>query len=195
MYKKLSFQQNNSNDWLEWRKTVITATDTSIIMNCNRYTSREMLWLMKLNLAPEAKSSKAMNLGTINEPIARNKFIEVTGIQIEPVVIVSSKHQFMGASLDGLSLCGTISVEIKCSKKIFTETSNDIIDDCYKWQMTHQMIVTGHKEMYFIAYLKDEIIVKLFKRNEKAIEELLINAKLFYDCLINFEIPEDKLFT
>jgi putative phage-type endonuclease len=191
MFTVLELEQS-SIPWLKFRKSIISGTDASVIMNANRYTSPNMLWRRKLDLAPEVKPSKAMILGNINEPIARNKFIEVTGIQIEPAVIISTVYPFLGASLDGLSPCGTISVEIKCSERLFNDAMNGVIDECYQYQMLHQMAVSSHNEMYYVAFYKGEICVKIFKRDQEKIDELIIQEKIFYDCLKNFTLPEQE---
>lgn len=192
MFTVLGLEQG-SMQWLKFRKSIITATDASVIANANRYTSPNMLFRRKLGIAPEQKATKAMNLGTINEPIARAKFIEVTGIQIEPAVIVSTKYPIMGASLDGLSPCGTISAEIKCSERIYNEAKNDIIDECYQYQMLHQLAVSNHNEMYFVAYFKGEICVKIFKRDQEKIDQLIIEEEKFYNSLKNFTLPEEEI--
>lgn len=191
MYKVVFIEQG-SHEWLAWRRSVITATDASVIMNANYYTSKEMLWRRKLNIAPEQKCSRSMNLGIILEPKARQKFTEHTGIHLESSVVINIDRPWQASSLDGLSIDGTISAEIKCSEKIYINTVNGIIDESHQWQMLHQMSTTGHDWMYYIAYWKDLISVKIYRRNQKLIDLLNEEEIIFYNCLQNFSLPNSK---
>ena len=62
--------EQGSNEWLSWRRTVITATDCSCIMGNNPWTTEYKCWQRKLELIPEQTSNYAMERGKRLEPVS-----------------------------------------------------------------------------------------------------------------------------
>src|ERR1700743_3251665 len=106
--------EQGSQEWLSWRKTVITATDCSSIMGNNPWTTAYKCWQRKVGLIEENKSNEAMERGKRLEPEARSQFTQQYGIDMTPVVVESTEYDFLGASLDGISIMGNYLLEIKC---------------------------------------------------------------------------------
>ena len=145
--------EQGSQEWLSWRKTVITATDASIIMGNNPWTTPYKCWQRKLGLIEEQKSNEAMERGKRLEPDARAQFIEKYGIDMTPVVVESSEFEFLGASLDGISKLGNHILEIKCGgEKLHNMATHGIIPDYYMDQMQHQLLVTRAEKCFYYSY-------------------------------------------
>src|SRR5690606_25562895 len=119
-----------------------TATDASVIMGNNPWTTPYKCWQRKLGLIEEQKSNEAMERGKRLEPEARALFIETHGINMKPEVVESTKYDFLGASLDGLSDCGQFICEIKCGgANLHNQALHGIIPKYYEDQIQHQLLV------------------------------------------------------
>lgn len=179
--------QQGTKEWLDLRRTKVTATDSSIILGLSPYCSPHLLWKRKLGLEPDQEVNRAMEIGSALEPEARGAFIQETGIFVEPKVIIK---EFQMASMDGVSPCGKYAVEIKCSSKILNNLKNDVLDTCHNAQMQHQMSVLDIGSMYFFAYWDGEFEIDEVYRDDAFIEKMLEKEKAFFLSLQNFEAPE-----
>lgn len=145
--------EQGSQEWLSWRKTVITATDCSCILGNNPWTTAYKCWQRKLGYIQEQASNAAMERGKALEPAARAQFIERYGPHMTPVVVESSEFDFLGASLDGISEDGQALLEIKCGgAKLHQMAFNQEIPQYYLDQIQHQLLVTGAKRCFYYSY-------------------------------------------
>jgi len=142
-----------SQSWLQWRKTIISATDSGSILNVNPYCDAMELRLRKLGYIPEKEITPAMLRGIEMEPLARDFFHRNNlDLHFTPAVIESSEYSFLGASLDGITVDNKSIIEIKCGEKSFEEASNNIIPNFYMSQMQHALIVTRSEICYYFAF-------------------------------------------
>ena len=129
-----------SQEWLDWRKTRITATDASVIMGVNPFKNVSTLWKEKLDIVAAPTANERMLRGQELEPVARQLFIEETGIDVEPLVVESDEFYWMGASLDGINDTRKIIIEIKCpSSDTHLLAVDGSIRPYYMVQMQHQL--------------------------------------------------------
>lgn len=179
-----------SKEWLSWRKTVITATECSVIMGSNPWDTPYVCWGRKLGIIPEKQSNEAMERGKKLEPEARKQFIDRYGINMTPVVVESSEYNFMGASLDGISDDGIDLLEIKCGgEKLHQAASQGIIPEYYLHQMQHQLLVTGARKCFYYSYDgKNGICIEVFP-DPLFIESFLPKAREFWRCVAFNEPP------
>ena len=187
--KEIKLDQG-SQEWLSWRKTVITATDASVIMGNNPWTTPYACWQRKLGLVEEKQSNEAMERGKKLEPSARAQFIQDFGIAMVPMVVESTEFDFLGASLDGISELGNILLEIKCGgSKLHAMAAKGEIPEYYKDQMQHQLIVTGAERCYYYSYDgTDGICIEVFP--DPAFKESFIpKARDFWRCVALGEAP------
>lgn len=175
-----------SKEWLEARKSFVTATDASIIMGINPWKTPYKLWRQKMDLDPPEEENEAMRRGSELEPLAREWFIKETGIHCEPKVVFK---EFMMASLDGLSNDQKCVVEIKCGSKSFAKAEQGLIDDYYICQMMNQMYCANVDQSLFVAFNGDRGIVIPVKIDQNYISEMIPKLKEFYQCLISFTPP------
>lgn len=150
--KRVNVEQG-SQEWLSWRRTVITATDASAILGNNPWNSPYSCWQRKLGLLEEKPASEAMERGKKLEPEARARFIDAYGMRVEPAVVESSEFDFLGASLDGISEQGDTLLEIKCGgAKLHGMAARGEIPQYYQDQMQHQLLVTGAGKCCYYSY-------------------------------------------
>jgi putative phage-type endonuclease len=187
--------EQGTPEWLNWRKTVITATDASCIMGNNPWTTPYKCWQRKLGLVEEQKSNDAMERGKRLEPEARAQFIERYDLIMEPQVVESSEYEFLGASLDGITFSGTKILEIKCGgAKLHDMAARGEIPDYYMDQMQHQLLVTGAEMCYYYSYDgKDGICIEV-KPDPEFKAKFLPKARAFWKGVAFFEAPplQDK---
>jgi len=182
--------EQGSQEWLSWRKTVITATDASIIMGNNPWETTYRCWQRKLGLIEEKKSNEAMERGKRLEPEARARFIELHGIDMMPAVVESTQIDFLGASLDGMSKDGSTLLEIKCGgDKLHAMASRGEIPEYYKDQMQHQLLVTGAEKCFYYSYDgKNGIYLEVFPDPEYRVK-FMPKARDFWRCVAFCEPP------
>jgi putative phage-type endonuclease len=183
--------EQGSQEWLSWRKTVITATDASIIMGNNPWHTPYTCWQRKLGLIEEKKINDAMARGKRLEPEARTQFIERYGIDMKPMVVESSEYEFLGASLDGISHLGRSLLEIKCGgSKLHAMAAKGEIPAYYQDQMQHQLFVTGASLCFYYSYDgEDGICIEVFPDPEYK-KKFMPKAREFWRCIALFDPPE-----
>ena len=187
--KRIHLEQG-SQEWLSWRKTVITATDASIIMGSNPWDTPYKCWQRKLGLIEEKASNEAMERGKMLEPQARVHFIEKHSIDMTPAVVESTEFDFLGASLDGISDGGKLLLEIKCGgAKLHDMASRGEIPEYYRDQMQHQLLVTGANKCFYYSYNgTDGICIEVFPDPEYR-AKFMPKAREFWKCVALNEAP------
>lgn len=191
-----------SEKWLQWRKTRLTATSASILMDMNPFKTINDLWEEMLGITPPKPANEKMKRGNALEPIARDLLIKETGIDFKPICCEHDQDWWMAASLDGISPDHEIVCEIKCPKmQTHLETVADQkIPEFYFAQCQHQLFVTGAQKVLYTSYHPDCIdndflcIVEVLP-DPGFIEELRKRAKDFYEnCLCQMSPPASYWF-
>ena len=182
--------EQGSQEWLSWRKTVITATDCSCILGNNPWTTAYKCWQRKLGLIEEQASSAAMERGKALEPEARAQFIERYGLNMIPVVVESAEFDFLGASLDGISDDGRALLEIKCGgTKLHQMALNQEIPQYYLDQIQHQLLVTGAERCFYYSYDGTNGICIEVLPNPEFKATFMPKAREFWKCVAFNEPP------
>ncbi len=183
-----------SKEWLEFRRSHIGGSDAGIIMGVNPWTTPYQLWEQKV-IGKEVPENEAMSRGKRLEPIARDLYIEMTGIYVKPAVCI---HVFdlpwMMASLDGISICDDLvvtGIEIKCAGITDHELAKlGYIPEKYVPQCQHILEVCGLDEMdYFSFDGKEGVIVKV-KRDQSYIDEMVKKEYEFWQRIQNLDPPD-----
>jgi putative phage-type endonuclease len=180
-----------SQEWHEFRKNHIGASDAPIIMGASPWGTKYSLWLEKLDLATPRPSSPAMKRGIDLEDLARKEFKDVMGVDVFPKVLTHAVYPWMSASMDGISKCGNVAVEIKCpGSKDHSLAMEGIIPDKYFPQLQHQLAVCGLDMIYYLSFDGEEGIILKIHRDMDYINNLIELEKAFYDCVVNLIPPE-----
>lgn len=187
--KEVKLEQG-SPEWLSWRKTVITATDCPAILGSSPWSTAYKCWQRKLGLVEEQKTNDAMERGKRLEPEARVQFTQKFGIDMTPMVVESTEFDFLGASLDGISIMGNYILEIKCGgQKLHNMASHGIIPDYYLDQMQHQLLVTRAEKCFYYSYDgKDGICIEVLP-DPAFIDRFMPKARTFWKSVAFFEAP------
>jgi len=181
----------NSDEWLEWRKGKIGASDAPIIMGVSPWQTPYDLWCQKLSLTKPRQINSAMQRGHDLEDKARALYEYKTGYFVLPQVREHFNIEYMIASLDGITIDGQHAVEIKCAGK---EDHNKAIcgevPEKYYPQLQHQIEVCNLQEIdYFSFDGQDGVIVKV-PRNSVYITNLKYKQREFWNNMQNLIPPQ-----
>jgi len=184
---KIDLEQG-SQEWLDFRKTKIGASDSASILGIG-FKSPYALWQEKLGLS-ETIVNAAMRRGTENEPLAIAAFAMEEGVIVKPAVYIHPKHEWMAASLDGISSDLKVAVEVKCPGRIDHEiASNKKVPPKYVPQLQHQMEVMGLDEMFYLSYQTESTYCFKVYRDQKFIDKMIEKEYEFYECVQNLVAP------
>ena len=176
--------EQNTEEWLEFRKTKIGSSDAAIIMGASPWKNSQQLWEEKMGLRKSSYENTAMQRGKQLEAEARKAFELETGFVVWPNVLIHPEHEFIIASLDGITMDVQVAVEIKCpGEKTHQMALNEEIPKHYQIQMQHQLAVTGLKEMFYYSYDGQSGMILKVQRDDALIETLLEKEQEFFRCM------------
>lgn len=194
--KKLTYTpiilEQRSDEWLEWRKGGIGASESSILMGSLPFAFEDVLDLYKKKVGLPIEDfimTEAIQQGIDLEDEALEKFCAVVDKKLEPKCFTHPEHSFLRASMDGVDDELETGVEIKCpsSTKFYAAKKGKVLDYYYT-QVQHQMACTGLEEIYYWVYRQKEggVLIKV-PRNDEYIEELVRRAGIFWQAVLNEE--------
>ncbi len=161
--------EQDTNAWLDWRMSGITATDASIIMGDNPYESVETLFLVKAGLQKaEFKMNEAIQRGKDLEPIVREKVNHHFQEDFQPACVQNLEHDFVLASLDGISNDFRCVLEIKCPSFYASHIRNwrkidngeqefVAMPEYYYSQIQYQLLATSADYCLFVSYFEGDL--------------------------------------
>lgn len=147
--------QQNSDEWLEWRRKGIGASDLPIIMEAVDWKTPYQLFEEKLGIADHSSGNDFIQKkGHALEPIARDRYKILTGRHIGPQVFEHLTDTWKRASLDGWNEVEKGVVEIKFTgKEMHSLTAlQSIIPPQYLPQVYWQTHVTNAKWLDYASY-------------------------------------------
>lgn len=174
-----------SQEWLNWRKGVIGASDAPTIMGENPWERDAHLLKEKLGLVAPFAGNAATREGQRLEPVARNLVSQKYGVDLRPVVIQDGEIPYIAASLDGLTAENNCIFEIKCGEKAYLYSKmRRAIPPYYRAQLQHMMMVSGHAELIYAVYRPSQpLLTYEVKRDESYISRLRRAETAFMDRL------------
>jgi putative phage-type endonuclease len=179
-----------TQEWLEFRKDKIGASDAVTIMGVSPWSTPANLWEEKLGLRNSPAMNSGMKRGHDLEEEARIQYQSMTGYLMTTDVKVHPKISYMIASLDGIDIDGKMIVEIKCpNKEDHALAKKGKIPDKYYPQVQHQMEVTGLDGMHYFSFDGSDGVLVEVERDQAYIKEMIIKEREFYRCLKDFECP------
>lgn len=171
-------EQQNTESWLEARRSIIGGSDVAGIMDISPFTTPHKIWLSKIGVEEEKDNTFILEKGHRLEDVARAKLELRLGIDLPPIVARHSEEPWMKVSLDGASLQEKVQVEIKYQgEKDFTALKDEEkIPPYYMVQVQYQLMVTGFEFSYYCAINDEKEIcfVKVFP--DKDLMEKIFNA-------------------
>ena len=171
--------------WLAWRREGIGASDAPAIMGENPWKTPNQLLAEKLGLS-KASDSPAMKRGSDLEPEARRQYEKTFGVSVKPGCLESIKHDWLRASVDGLSHDLKIVVEIKCGESVYRQTASKRAPPKYYYgQLQHILAVTGHGSIDFWCYLPSRPAVHVcVPRDQSYIDRLVETEQVFWQRVL-----------
>jgi putative phage-type endonuclease len=173
--------KQNTEEWEQFRKGKIGASDAPIITGVSPWKTPYQLWLEKTGQSTNTQN-QAMKRGHTVEETARQAFEKSMGLVVFPRVVQSLEYDWMIASLDGIDLNGKILVEIKCAgKEDHTEAKQGKIPLKYYPQLQHQLATTGLEMGYYYSFDGAEGVVLEITRDSKYIKDLIEAEQQFVE--------------
>jgi len=181
--KRIDLKQG-TEEWLDFRKNKIGASDAPVIMGVSPFLSPLGLWEIKKEIRQPLESNFQMKRGLKMEPEARAAYMAISGNLVGPAMVMHDEYDWMIASLDGLSFDGSVMVEIKCpGAKDHQLAVDGHIPKKYYAQLQHQMAVTGLDSVDYFSYTPTDYQLIRVDRDDEYIEKLLEMEKSFHDLL------------
>lgn len=183
--------QQNTPEWLEFRKNYLGASDAPIIMGISPWRTRYQLWKDKIGIGEPQPMSNAMQRGVDMEESARDWFVYTTGIKICPEVVLHPEIPYLMASIDGISSDLQTIVEIKCpGRQDHSIAKNGTVPAKYYPQLQHQIEVCGVKKAYYLSYDGKDGVLLVVERDDTYIEDMLEQHADFWECVNSFKAPD-----
>jgi putative phage-type endonuclease len=147
-------------EWHEHRAKYRNASETPAVVGVSPWLTAYGLWLQRTGRATQ-EITPAMQHGAGLEGAAREAYERLTGHVMEPLVLVDGDYS---ASLDGITLDGGLILEIKCpvrgrASMLWHGAQAKEVPEHYRWQMQHQLMVSGAKRAHFYVFDGREGIV------------------------------------
>lgn len=177
-------------EWLEWRRSMICASDMPVILGFTKFSNIRLLYLDKKNKM-RGMDSSAMRRGREREPDAREMFEAIVGAPCTSPVIASKQTPWGGASIDAINIELGIGAEIKCptDAEIHKLAVSGVVPFHYMPQVQWQMYCTGYSSWEYVSYcpecLENPYVQFVVKRDERMIDEMLEKGKWFKNCVDN----------
>lgn len=131
--------------WLAARRAGIGGSDVSTVVGLNRWSSRYELWLDKTGRLPLVdEQSEAAEMGTLLEPVVRDRFARVHHLAVHPVgTLRSVRWPWMLTNPDGLCSDNNGYEGKTCSVWMAHEWDRGQTADHAELQAQWSMAVTG----------------------------------------------------
>ncbi len=174
-----------SQAWLDYRKTGIGASETSIVLGISPHKTRYQMWCDKMS-ETESKKNWSMQRGNDLEPQARHYAELHFDTILEPKMI---EHEFLSwkfATLDGLDVFGDILIEIKwANKEVHEMARKGTVVPYYYAQCQSQLECAGMERMFFMSCYQEkdnepEYIFVEVKKDLVFIANMLVEERKFY---------------
>ena len=142
-----------SPEWLAYRRTMRNASESAAVLGLSPWQTPYQLWLAKTGRV-EVKATAAMLHSTALEPAARLGYEVHTGQVMQPLVLRDGVYS---ASLDGMTLDGTLVLEVKCPfhgqlSELWQQAASGEVPLHYQCQIQHQLMVSGGELAHFWVF-------------------------------------------
>lgn len=190
-----------TDEWKDWRRKGVTATDSCVLLGCNPYKSPLQLWEEKTGKSapPDLSGVSAVRFGCENEERVRAMWEKSHGAEARPVCGEYDANPAIRASFDGLTEEGC-PVEIKCPVPDGA-TLRDVKERgraaaafaLYYVQVQHQLLVSGADKGRLVFLDGDSLIEFEIERDEAMIAKIIEKSEAFLRCLEE-DVPPDGNF-
>ena len=177
------YAEQRSQEWLDQREQMITASDVASAIGENRYESVDS-FVKKKVLRTKWAGNAATAHGTALEPMVRDMYDEKTGRKSHEIGLVQHReYPWLGASPDGVTEDGLL-IEIKCP---LTRKIEKKVPSYYLPQVQLQLEITDLEECDFIQYKPgppEEYVVIRVKRDREWFAKNLPAMRIAWDRIV-----------
>lgn len=145
--------------WHEKRSMGIGGSDIGVVMGDSPYKTRYQLWLEKTKKvqAEDISGKFHVQRGVMNEPVARAKYEEMSGLKFEPKSWSVAGREYLRCNDDGWNEEYKAMLEIKCmGLRPHEEAAAGVVPPHYFQQLQYNMGVAGANIGYFISYRPED---------------------------------------
>lgn len=175
--------EQRTQEWHNFRKGKLGSSAAAVVMEVSPWDTPLSLW-ESMQKGTEKKSTPAMQRGIDEEPIALQWFCGYMGRRFSPCVLQSINYPKIIASLDGFDFNSGEGVEIKVpGMEDHLSAIEGIVPEKYKWQIQHQMFVSGAERWFYFSWWCASGVTIEVKRDNQAIERLVEAECGFLDKL------------
>ena len=140
-------------EWHAHRAKSRNASETPVVLGVSPWQTPYELWQVRSG-RNTAKVTPPMRRGTELEPAARRAYEALTGHVMEPLVLAEGEYS---ASLDGITLDGSLILEVKCPVKgqdsdLWKAVAAGTLPEHYTWQVQHQLMVSGARLAHVFVF-------------------------------------------
>lgn len=183
--------EQNSPEWVKWRDGGIGSSEAPTILMENPYESPFALWRRKTGRAGSKTETAAMKHGKDTEAAARDAYCAETGEFMPPACGIHDEHDWMLASMDGMSSDGTLIVEIKCPTELANHLSarEGQVPDHYFSQVQHQLAVSGAEMCHFWSFFGGKGALVEVRPAGQVIKEMIEAEREFWRWVMEDKFP------
>lgn len=182
--------EQRSIQWHDCRRNHIGASETASVMGIG-YNSPYQVWLEKIGMSQPKKMNEAMERGVRLECQARDKYNQITGFDMIPIVGEDEEFPFMMASFDGMTCDKKNIVEIKVpGDKNHRMALEGQVPTHYYPQLQKQIYVAGLEKVDYFSYSEESSIVIPIERDNVFIASMIQQEVKFWGLVQSFEPPE-----
>jgi putative phage-type endonuclease len=183
-----------SDAWHQLRQQRFTASEAAAVFGDHKYMTRnDLLKQKKTGITPEVSEhqQRIFDNGHKFEAAARSIAEKITGEELYPCTCEDDTGTYL-ASMDGLDMLATFGWEHKTMNESLRTATAETLDEHYKWQMDHQMMVTGCERILFMASTgtEDDCVSFWYERDEDRIQRLIAGWEQFKADLEAYEHKE-----
>lgn len=184
------------SDWLAWRMKGIGGSDAPAVMGASPWCDPQKLWELKTGRRAPDPQTFPMRRGRNLEPVARELYEQMSGIEMPADTATHSQYDFLRASLDGINKNSGIVLEIKCpGKKDHAVALQGNIPEKYIWQLVHILMVTDLDTIDYFSYHPDapkKGVIISFDRDRHLERMLLPKEMQFWENVVKDVSPSTK---
>jgi putative phage-type endonuclease len=183
-----------TKEWLELRNDYIGASDAPVIMGVSPWKTPFMLWEEKLGVSSGQQQNSAMAYGKSMEAPALLEYSKISGVQLsedeKDLIVFHAEYDFMMCSLDGISACKTIAVEIKnVNAEDHALAKSGTVPEKYYPQLQHQLACLGHEKIHYFSYKEGDSVLLTVDRDDEYIARMIEEEKKFWGYVLGFSPP------
>lgn len=183
--------EQGSQEWIDWRRSGIGASDVAPLMGILRYSTPYKIWSEKVGLSTGFAGNFATQRGTEMEAKARSLYEFLEMEDMPPALAIHPKWDFCRVSLDGFSSELSRVLEIKVpGKEAHSIAMSGQVPDWYIPQVQYQLAVTGANELHYLSLGPDDThaLIKV-SPNLDLQAEIIVKVQDFWKNHILAKVP------